>query len=85
MIDGEQVVCPQNDLDRAILELLLVHEHPAGHDGYWDVISSQNDPMGADDLNGRVFVSWDDASKARQLDPFSLVRENGFRVKRMSE
>ncbi|MDB5319455.1 MAG: hypothetical protein JWN40_1086 [Phycisphaerales bacterium] len=86
-IESKNVLVPENKLDREILQYLLVHMKPDGI-GYWDVIYNGFDPMGADDWQGRVYVSWEGEDRARQLDPFSVIKDQDggyLRVVKMSK
>jgi len=79
-IDRNRVLIPENELEREILQRLLMHMKPDYAPAYWDVTSNSHDPMSQEDRQGKFYVSWDNAQRERRLDTFSICRadEGGY-------
>jgi hypothetical protein len=69
-IGGKNVVCPENQLERDILQRLMVHMKPETIGEYWVVKFNKFDPLDAEDSQGRIYVSWRNVSDELQFDPF---------------
>lgn len=83
-INGIDVIVAENTLERDILTRLMVHMTPDICSGYWDVKNVPSDPLVPDDMNGRFYVSWEDQTKSRRMDPFSIqLSERGLHVVKM--
>lgn len=79
-IGKNNVIVPENELDREILQCLLVHMKPDDAGDYWDVTTNSFDPMDQEDQQGRMYVSWEKRDGERQLDPFSICKNEGHLV-----
>jgi hypothetical protein len=81
-IGQTEVLIPENIVDRDVLVHLMTVLPPDCANGYWKVKWSGFDPLTPDDYLGRIRVSWEDKQNTRQLDFFSICRDDygGFAV-----